>query len=287
MESEILRKTLKEAAPHGSYDFPVAIYNNSFNKDYNLLAPLHYHNELELLLSTKGNVLVQIEDKSYLLNEGEGIFINKGQLHMISSDTDTGHGFIAIVFDYKVICSEFDIIFKNYIRPLINNEFLIPIRLSSDICNHIYNINSAFNNSYFGYEIYVKEELLNILFSIIKGSSQMTKAQSNSKSVLVKNIIDYIETNYKDPISLNDMSEHVHISREYLCRIFSMMSEDSPIVYLNKYRIRKSAHELIYSDKTISEIGFLCGFNDSSYFNKLFLRFIGTTPSKYRKSGGK
>ena len=105
----------------------------------------------------------------------------------------------------------------------------------------------------------------------------------SSKRLLIKNILDYIEENYAEPITLNTLADRVHISKEYLCRIFSSMSESSPIEYLNRYRIQKSAYMLMSTSKRVSEISLSCGFNSSSYFNKLFLRYMGCTPTEYRK----
>lgn len=95
---------------------------------------------------------------------------------------------------------------------------------------------------------------------------------------VVKNAIDYIHNNYQNAITLQDMADHTHVSREHLCRVFKEVAESSPVVYLNRYRVLQSAYLLRDTCKSISEISSQCGFNNSSYFNKLFLRFLKCTP---------
>lgn len=79
------------------------------------------------------------------------------------------------------------------------------------------------------------------------------------------------------------MAEYVHTSREYLCRIFNEITSVSPVVYLNHYRIQQSTFLLLDKSMSISDIAFSCGFHNSSYFNKLFKRYMGCTPTEFRE----
>ena len=90
-----------ELVRHGTPAFPFALYPDSYAFLKDLYFYLHYHNEFELLVATKGSLSVQLEENVYELSEGDGIFINSGLLHIINSNADQNHGFIAIVFDYS------------------------------------------------------------------------------------------------------------------------------------------------------------------------------------------
>lgn len=275
---------LKETLFHGTPAFPVAIYNNKFDKQYTLLAHLHYHNEFELLVATKGTLSVQIEENSYQLSEGEGLFINSGLLHIITANADEDHGFIAIVFDFTIICNEYDSAFGKYIHPLMNGTLKVPVRLTTELCSFVHSICSIYESSSFGFELYIKQSLIQIFYLLVRNSMTTTLPIQNTKSIMIKNVLDYIEKKYSEQISLQDMADYAHISKEYLCRIFRAMSDSSPIEYLNRYRIRQSTKLLINTNREISDISTSCGFNNSSYFNKLFLRHIGCTPTEYRKN---
>ena len=277
------KKLLKEAQRHGTKEFPAAIYRPVFEKQHSLLAPLHYHNEFELLIAVKNAVTVQIEEQVYPLLEGEGIFINSSLLHMITSKEEEEHEFIAVVFDYTMLCHETDVIFSKYIRPLMNQILSQPIYLTREMCETVRLICAEYEQAEYGYELIIKERLFFILYELIKKISPADSPVQSSRSDVIKNVIDYIQENYSQPVSLQDIADHVHLSREYLCRIFRSMSDITPITYLNQYRIQKSALLLLTTDRSVSDIAFSCGFHSSSYFNKVFLRDMGCTPKEYKK----
>lgn len=273
----------KEALVHGTHAFPVAVYHNFFDRQCRDLAYLHYHNEFELLVAVKGRMTVQIEDTVYSLAEGEGLFIHSGLLHTITAEDDAMHEFIAVVFDFSMICSEYEASFFKYVNPLLHGDLEVPVRLTDEMCAMVGEICSMYEASSFGFELFVKYSLTHILYQLIKRSEKITLPVQNPKSVLVKKTLDFIEKHYAEQISLKDMADDVHVSKEYLCRVFKSMSDVSPIMFLNRYRIKQSADLLVHTDKSISDISVSCGFNNSSYFDKMFLRFHGCTPSEYRK----
>lgn len=277
------RIDLKEKALHGTTEFPIAIYHNTFDAGQIILAPLHYHSEFEFFLVTKGTILLQTEDTTYRLSEHDALFLNSNQLHMITSDSQEETAFTAIVFEYRCLCHSNDILYTKYIHPLMNGQFHIEAKLTPEFTELLQNISVAYQSSTFGYEFVIKELLLSCFYLLLKNCSISAPPVTSRKSILVREILDYMEANYQETITLEDMSAHVHISKEYLCRIFHQMADVSPITYLNRYRIRKSTELLSETDKSITEIAQLCGFQHSSYFNKQFLRIMGCRPKEYRK----
>ena len=277
------RENLKEALQHGTSDFPVALYNMYFEQQYDLLAPLHYHKEFELMVVTEGNVRVQIEKETYNLSKGEGVFINSGLIHIISAADKTEHRFIAIVFDYTLLCSESDKIFTSYIQHIINQSLFLPFSLPKEICVKIEEISIMFEEAPFGYEFYIKSALSYIFYQLMKEAKKTAAPVQNVKSSIIKGVIDYIKENYSNTISLQELADQANTSKEYLCRIFNEMTDLSPIVYLNRYRIQQSTFLLLDSNRSISDIALSCGFNNSSYYNKLFMRHMGCTPTEFRK----
>ena len=277
------RGNFKETLQHGTTAFPVAIYNNIFSKHQQLLAPLHYHNEFELLVATKGSLCIQMEEDSYIIAPGEGIFINSGRLHTITSHDYSEHGFIAVVFDYTLICNEHEVAFTRYIQPVITGSLKIGEKLSPEVCQLIHSICRVYEAKEFGSELYIKQCILNVFYLLMKDAENTKSTVRSSKSLLVKEVLDYIKKNYGESISLQLLAEQVHVSKEYLCRTFRTLSDSSPIEFLNRYRIRQSTFLLAQTDKSISDIAQTCGFNHSSYYGKLFYEYMGCTPTEYRK----
>ncbi len=88
-----------------------------------------------------------------------------------------------------------------------------------------------------------------------------------------------------EPITLNDIAEAILVSKSECCRCFKRATGLSPFEYLMKYRITESAKYMHRkSHESISEIAGAVGFNNTSYFNKVFKKFMGCTPTEYRQS---
>ncbi len=137
-----------------------------------------------------------------------------------------------------------------------------------------------------GYELITQGLLYLILGSITKNHyySTDTETQRNHKRIhLMKQVLELMEDSYQTSLTLEQLSKAAGMSPKYFCRFFQEMTHKSPFEYLNNYRIERACCQLLSSEDTITEIAYACGFNDLSYFIKLFKRFKGITPAKYRK----
>ena len=276
------RKFLEEHLIRGTADLPVGIYSVDAAKEGHI--PLHYHREFEFLVVTHGKAKIQLEGNAVYLNSSEGIFINSQTLHSSVKITENdGFSFIAIVFSPELIAPEYDNLYKRFIRPIIKNKFALPVVLPDEIVNIIMKTKKISDRADFGYELAIKGNILQMLSIYIANAEKHPYTKNTIQSEIVKKTLDYIHMNYPNAITLRDLASHAHISKEHLCRIFRDISDTSPIVYLNRYRTNQSAYMLRNTNKSISEISFLCGFNNGSYFDKMFMRFMKCTPSEYRR----
>lgn len=131
------------------------------------------------------------------------------------------------------------------------------------------------------------------LCSILSSLSQSTletmptDTTLNSSSQIpdnLKNAIRYIRSHYAEKISLEELSEHCHISKQQLIRYFHTTFHCTPIAYITDYKI-SCAKDLLFNQPhlTIKEISDELGFNNQHYFAKVFLKSTGETPSHYRE----
>ena len=107
---------------------------------------------------------------------------------------------------------------------------------------------------------------------------------SNVKHVeVVYKITTFINQNYNKKITLDDVANHVFMSRSYISRIFKKETGISLAEYINKVRVEKS--KLLLSDMSLSlsNISDYVGFSDQSYFTKIFKNQTGVSPGKYRE----
>lgn len=107
----------------------------------------------------------------------------------------------------------------------------------------------------------------------------------NIKLKAIKEKIDnYLESNYKEDISLQDISDYMNYSDAYFCQIFKQVYGQNFIIYLSEFRIKKAKILLKDISINVKDISREVGYRDSNYFAKVFKRVTGLTPSEYRLS---
>jgi len=97
----------------------------------------------------------------------------------------------------------------------------------------------------------------------------------------IKVVLDYIEHNYADPISLEELSALAGMSPKYFCRFFKEMTFKTPIDYVNYYRIEVASEKLKDPNTSVTDVAFSCGFNDLNYFIRCFKKYKEISPKQY------
>ncbi len=126
-------------------------------------------------------------------------------------------------------------------------------------------------------------ELLTYIEHLVKTYSILSESLIAETSFEVKDVLLYLHNNYKQKITIPDLSRHFHVNRTTLSDRFYEATGETIITYLNKHRINLSAILLRESTLSISDIADEVGFNDTAYFAKLFRKYMHHTPSGYRQ----
>jgi len=129
------------------------------------------------------------------------------------------------------------------------------------------------------------EDLSAWLSSLMHGFISSTFNYDSIKHAdTIHKVINYIQGHYQSKLSLDEIASITYLSKTYLCSIFKKETGDTIANYINKVRIEKS--KLLFHDESqsIVDIANMCGFEDQSYFTKIFKSFVGMTPKKYRES---
>lgn len=108
----------------------------------------------------------------------------------------------------------------------------------------------------------------------------------NNYTDRIDKVINYIENNLSEKITLDSMAEISHFSKYHFSRVFTSLVGVTPIAYLTKERLKKSISLLVNSNTSILEISTLCGFESISNFNVVFKKQFNKSPSKVRKDVG-
>ena len=107
----------------------------------------------------------------------------------------------------------------------------------------------------------------------------------NTEDILVLTaMIGYVQKNYPNKILLKDISSSGNCCKTKCTALFQKYLNTSPIIYLNRYRLEKSVFLLRNTTMSVTEIAYVCGFSNSSYFCELFHKYYNTTPGRFRNS---
>jgi len=134
---------------------------------------------------------------------------------------------------------------------------------------------------------HVCEMLANALLEIVyneflnrKVSAGLTGQKTED---LIRNITEYLDEHFMEDISLQHLGDIFHMSHYYLAHIFKRETGESPIKYVMHRRIGEVQNLLMNSDMPIGKIGETLGFGEHCHLNTMFKKYIGVTPSQYRK----
>lgn len=288
---------LYEQIPHTTDSAPYSIHFTEVASGTEPALYLHWHKEMEFLLLTNGDLSFQIEDVSFELHTGDAIFIPPGTLHSAKSLSEAPVAFYAFVFSPELLISSFDTAAYNaYVLPVMHNNLTFAIALTGEGPFWQKNILNQLHTLLF-FEL--KEELLirghllllwNTLYqnhiSIKTKNGSSTANRPNASHALpaqLQPVIDYMQKNYPQPITLEELASIIHLSEGQFCRSFKQLTGMTPFAYLVRYRILQSCHDLSSTNKKITDIATTHGFNNISYYNRAFLKVMNMTPTEYRR----
>jgi AraC-like DNA-binding protein len=129
---------------------------------------------------------------------------------------------------------------------------------------------------------------LSRLFYILYTEGRIAPRERNSltghQTRTMTTLINWIEKNYTEKITLDDMATQCGLTPKYLCAFFKKMTGYTPTEYINRYRIEKACLALSDGHTSITDAAFDNGFNELSYFSKLFKKHMNCTPREFRNS---
>lgn len=100
----------------------------------------------------------------------------------------------------------------------------------------------------------------------------------------INTVYDYIQNNYLKQITLADISSKVNMSEEYFSRFFSKTMKKPFFEFLNEFKINKACKLLLETDKQVSEVCYLAGFESIPFFYRQFKKFKNCQPKNYRQN---
>lgn len=274
----------KESRKHGSFEFPFAFYSITSNHPrYRMLH--HWHPEFELIRILEGSFTIQLEGVEITGFPGDYFLVTGGIMH---SGIPHACHYECIVFDMSFFLKEQPSCYKEILsivhqNRILNHYYPASMQEENAVFTHIFN---AFRKRAPGHQLIVQGCFYHFLgLAIGKKLFQKTEKlpEHLEKIKQFKIVLSMIQHHYSENITLIDMAGSVHMNPNYFCRFFKEIIHQTPMQYLNYYRIESACEKLSSSDKSITEVALECGYNDASYFTKVFKKFKGITPAAYYK----
>ena len=274
----------KEHLLRGTYEFPFEFHHVDDTHPRYVMS-YHWHVEYEIIRILEGTLSVTLDEKSFLAQKGDVIFIHSGILH---SGIPEHCVYECVVFDANTFLKNHSVC-APYIQKLLRQEILVFHHFTSkqeEILSCTACIFEAFAKKPEGFELTVIGQLYHffgIVFARHYYLNAVTKNRRAYKRLIqLKQVLEYMEENYTAQVTLDELAASVNMSPKYFCRFFSEMTHQTPVDYLNRQRVEQACFQLSTTEDSVTEIAYRNGFNDLSYFIRIFRRYKGVTPGKYR-----
>lgn len=242
----------------------------------------HVHKGYEFVISFGPNAPYKVENR-YVITEHNKIFpFNLEQPHQ-AVDNSFGYNLLAFFLDADYLQGLADSIYGVRELSFYNRSFAYDAHLKNLLLTFI----EESRDKQSGHEL-ITQSIANqvgiYLLRNIKNNCPAAKEEKvYSQRRGINQAIEFLYENYRNDFSLNEIARVAHLSPYHFSRVFKAEIGKTPFEFLLDIKIEKAKGYLRYSDKSITEICFECGFNTISYFTRAFSKKVGLTPTAFRE----
>ena len=251
-------------------EVPYQIHVNYSSEIHDYLS--NWHNELEFIYTVSGSIEVYIGSDLYVTKPGDIVAISNNKIHTFKGT------------DWKFHCIK---IAAPLVQALgISHNIFIPMPLIQDReleVAFLDVIQEAQSDRYFQQQfttLAVQKFLLLFFEKCSKNYLTEGKSQENTHFEISVKVINYLNKHLPENFSLDDIAKKIGVSSSHMSRCFKEATGVSIVDHLNSLRCYTAKHYLMHSDKKISEIAELCGYQNLSYFAKVYRKVIGFAPNE-------
>ncbi|MCM1188975.1 MAG: AraC family transcriptional regulator [bacterium] len=253
---------------------------------------MHSHIDFtELVIVLEGKAIHQVGNESFPIEKGDVFVMKKQSAHAYLETED--FKICNIMFDCEALfetggdikeCEGFHALFL--VEPMNEKGFKSHFRLTASKYNDIKKIITDALKEYEGNNS-AKNAMIFAYFTeiAVKLSRFYEEERRKKEKAGIAAAAAYMERNFSENITGEKLLDISHYSRRHFIRLFTECYKVSPTKYLQDIRIKHASVLLLQTNQSVAQIAMNCGFNNSSFFTKVFKKRIGVTPSEYRKFG--
>ena len=280
-----------EIKEHGEREFPFNIYPCCIPQDFPQVR-VHWHQEMEIIAVKKGELLVTVDKQTSRIRQGEAAVVFPGQLHGIFQSGNGRAEYENIIFRLELLMGRGeDLCGIRFLLPMERDrghgavhmrkgvqgyeDFMEGVRLLDELCL----------GKRYGYELGVKGALFYMMSALLETWKPGERKGGRDTRERMRGLLDFIEEHYGEKITVQEAAERCYYSQSHFMKYFRQYMGVSFVEYLNSYRLFRAAGLLRTTDQPVTRIAQSCGFDNLSYFNRLFRRMYQMTPVQYRTKG--
>lgn len=270
-------------------------YDFSAVKQFNFPNALrHKCNYYTLIYLLNGNGQLILDENTFQLQSGDFYLVPPGVYYAIQPTLESlcicmnlRHPFVAA--EYKNIFHDNPLITSFITHTLVPEHHMTYLALHTGENEIVRTLVLSIFTEYINQDKYsnaTMKNLLSLMFAMILRNDKTTMDASIKTTRLdhqYQQIVQYLRQNYQTA-DLSTLSEHIHFSKQYICKIVKEKTGDTFNALLMSIRLEMVEQYLLESDLTLENISYLCGFTAPSHLSRVFKNHYGMSPSVYRKN---
>lgn len=248
----------------------------------------HYHDAYEIYYLLDGERNYFIKNRTYAMKKGDLVFININELHRTMNANLLDHERILINFKREFIDGMLPAggidLFGCFTRAC--NAVKLGVNEQITVESLLHRMINEENKRGYAYELYLKTMLIDLLVMINRHILQNPRDEfdhPDPQHIRVLEIVNHINANYADPLTLGGLSRTYFFSPCYLSRIFKQVTGFNFIEYVNNVRIMESRKLLKETTLSVTQISGKVGYESTTQFGRVFKAITGQSPLSYRK----
>ena len=259
-------------------DLPFICHRNWIYRKGEGFGPSNWHENIEILHIKDGSGIIVNGMQHINVKRGDIVVINTNNLHSFGAFEEQ------LTYNCLIIDRSFGLSNGLDTNCISFNNHFCDDRIA-ELMQSISNEWSPSSEDPF-YILKIRSLVQQIMYILCIEYSHPRESTEDNTRILscVKSAIEFIQSSYNQNISLQDVAEFVGINKYYLAHEFHKITNYSFVAYLNSTRCKVAKKLLRQGDKSISEIAKICGFENSSYFAKVFFKYEGVRPSEIKKN---
>ena len=279
----------KETKLHEQPGFAYNTYLCTIPLDFPRVA-MHWHEYMELIYSKKGRGTVSVDLTPYPVRAGCIMPVLPGELHSIDGTAGETMEYENIIFSLEILeskdekdwCRQYvtDALREGQLqfpRPLIPGTPIHTAAASAlDAADDVCRVREE------GYSLLVKSSLFLLLHALYVHRDEDKETKNRQTVLKMKTLLTYVKEHFGEKLTISDAAKLSGYSEAHFMRLFHKETGQTFVAFLNEYRLTAAAYYLKKSTRPIGEIASYCGFDNFSYFIRLFKRHYGVSPREYR-----